>query len=304
MEKKLILLFIPLFYYNTLLAQDTTIALKDSVPQPLVLEKKTQVDKNKTEYVSGTFKSTRLINGHSVETTPKGVMDLRISHRFGTLNNGAYQLFGLDNATMRLGFDFGLSDRLMVGVGRSTFEKTFDAFFKLKILRQSTGSVNMPFTLDFVPTVALKTLKWDDTSQKNYFSSRLFYANQLIIGRKFSNSLSLQLMPTYIHRNLAARISDPHDILAVGIGGSQRITKHTSFNIEYYYLLPGNKLPGSTNALSVGFDIQTGGHVFQLHITNSTGMTERQFISENTGTWGHGDILFGFNISRVFRIHK
>src|SRR6476661_6583038 len=168
MEKKLILLFIPLFYYNTLLAQDTTLALKDSLPQPLVLEKKTQVDKNKTEFVSGTFKSTRLINGHSVETTPKGIMDLRISHRFGTLNNGAYQLFGLDNATMRLGFDFGLSDRLMVGVGRSTFEKTFDAFFKLKILRQSTGSINMPFTLDFVPTVALKTLKWDDTSQKNY----------------------------------------------------------------------------------------------------------------------------------------
>ena len=130
-------------------------------------------------------------------------MELRISHRFGTLNNGAYQLFGLDNATMRLGFDFGLSNTIMAGIGRSTFEKTFDAFFKIKILRQTSGNNNMPFTLDFVPTIALKTLKWDDTTQKNYFSSRLFYTNQLIIARKFNNSLSLQLMPTYIHRNLA-----------------------------------------------------------------------------------------------------
>jgi hypothetical protein len=205
---------------------------------------------------------------------------------------------------MRIGFDFGLSNTLMVGVGRSTYEKTFDAFFKIKILRQSTGRVNMPVTLDFLSTVALKTLKWDDTTQKNYFSSRLFYTNQLIIARKFGNSTSLQLMPTYVHRNLAARISDPHDILAMGIGGSQTITKHTSFNIEYYYLIPGNKLPGTTNALSVGFDIQVGGHVFQLHLTNSIGMTERQFISENTGTWGHGDILFGFNILRVFTMSK
>jgi hypothetical protein len=91
-------------------------------------------EKNQTEYVTAAFKSTRLINGHTVENTGRGIMDLRISHRFGTLNKGAYELFGLDNATMRFGFDFGLTDNIMTGIGRSTFEKTFDAFLKLKIL--------------------------------------------------------------------------------------------------------------------------------------------------------------------------
>ncbi len=256
----------------------------------------------KTEYVTATFKTTRLINGHSVENTLKHILDFRIDHRFGTLNRGAYELFGLDNATMRLGFDYGLTDNLMIGIGRSTFEKTFDAFFKWKILRQSKGKHKMPVTLNYVPTIALKTLRWSDPNQKNYFSSRLFFTHQLIIGRKFSEGFSLQIMPTYVHRNFAAKVADPNDILAIGIGGRQKLTRRTSFNVEYYYQIPGYKLPGSTNCLSMGFDIGTGGHVFQLHLTNSRGMTERQFIAENTGSWGDGDILFGFNISRVFPI--
>ena len=119
-----------------------------------------------------------------------------------------------------------------------------------------------------------------------------------------SEQLSLQLMPTFIHRNIAAKVSDPNDIFAIGVGGRQKLSKRISFNVEYYYQIPGYKLPGTTNALSVGFDIETGGHVFQLHFTNSQGMTERQFISETTGSWGDGDILFGFNISRVFTIGK
>lgn len=261
-------------------------------------------DQKKTEYTTATFKTTRLINGHSTENVGKHVLDVRISHRFGTLNSGAYNLFGLDNATMKMDFDYGITNRLMVGVGRNSFQKTYDAFFKYKILRQSTGHKKMPITLSYVPTIALKTLKWDNPNQKNYFSSRLFYTHQLIIGRKFSESTSLQIMPTFIHRNIANLVSDPNDIWAIGIGGRQKLTKRISFNAEYYYQIPGYKLPNSTNCLSFGFDIETGGHVFQLHFTNSTGMSERNFISETTGKWEKGDVLFGFNISRVFNIGK
>jgi hypothetical protein len=210
----------------------------------------------------------------------------------------------LDNATMRMGGDYGITDYLMVGIGRSTYQKTYDAFFKLKILRQSKGKKNMPVTLSYVPTIALKTLKFDDPNKKNYFSSRLFYTHQLIVGRKFSESTSLQLMPTYIHRNLVQLTADPNDLLAIGIGGRQKLSKRVSLNVEYYYQLPGYKLTNSTNSLSLGFDIETGGHVFQLHFTNSQGMSERTFISETTGDWGKGDIYFGFNISRVFTIGK
>lgn len=269
------------------------------------LERETaQKEREQTRYVTATFKTTRLIGGHSSENVAKGVMDVKISHRFGTINRGGYELFGLDNATMRMGLDYGITPYLMVGIGRSTFQKTYDAFFKLKLLRQSTGKRNMPISLSYVPTIALKTLKFEDPERKNYFSSRLFYTHQLIIARKFSDNLSLQLMPTLVHRNLVTLEREPNTLVAIGIGGRQKLTKRVSINAEYYYQIPGLKLEGTTNSLSVGFDIETGGHVFQLHFTNSQGMNERTFISETTGKWEKGDILFGFNISRVFTIGK
>lgn len=267
------------------------------------LEKET-ASKNETNYTTATFKTTRLIDGHTVENVGKGVLDVKISHRFGTLSNGAYELFGLDNATMRMGLDYGITKNLMVGIGRSTFQKTFDAFLKIKLLRQSTGKSKMPVTVSYVPTIALRTLKWDDPNRKNYYSSRLSYTHQLIIARKFSEGTSLQLMPTYIHRNLATLASDPNDLFAIGIGGRQKLTKRISLNAEYYYQIPKYRIDGTTDALSVGFDIETGGHVFQLHFTNSRAMTEKNFITETTGKWEKGDILFGFNISRVFTIGK
>lgn len=279
-------------------AQDTTDILAE-------LEKQVVGDvKSKTNYVTATFKTTRLINGHTVENPGKGVLDVKISHRFGKVNNGSYELFGLDNATMRMGFDYGITNSLMIGIGRSTFQKTFDAFFKIKLLRQSTGHRKMPFTISYVPTVALKTLRFEDPDRKNYFSSRLFYTHQLIIGRKFSQGTSFQVMPTFLHRNLVTLASEPNSQLALGIGGRQKISKRISLNAEYYYQLTEYKLPGTTNSLSVGVDIETGGHVFQLHFTNSQGMSERTFISETTGEWSKGDIYFGFNISRVFTIRK
>jgi hypothetical protein len=256
------------------------------------------------QYATATFKTTRLINGHSVQNVGRGVLDVKISHRFGTLNRGAYELFGLDNATMRMGLDYGITNSIMIGIGRSTFEKTFDGFVKLQLLRQSTGAKNMPVTVSYVGTIAANGMRWADTSRKNFFSSRLSYTHQLLIARKFSEGTSLQLMPTFIHRNLALKSSDPNGLFAIGIGGRQKLSKRVSVNAEYYHLLPGSKLPGVANTLSLGFDIETGGHVFQLHFTNSRAMTEKNFISETTGTWGNGDIHFGFNISRVFNIGK
>ncbi|WP_462253644.1 DUF5777 family beta-barrel protein [Ferruginibacter sp.] len=286
--------FILFAFCCTAKAQDTT----DIMSQ---LESETE---NTTDYTTATFKTTRLINGHTVENVGKRVLDVKISHRFGKVNGGGYELFGLDNATMRMGFDYGITDYLMVGIGRSTYQKTYDAFFKLKILRQSKGKRNMPITLSYVPTIALKTIRFEDTSRTNYFSSRLFFTHQLIIGRKFSESTSLQLMPTYTHRNLVQLAAEPNDLIAIGIGGRQKLSKRVSLNFEYYYQLPDYKLSNTTNSLSLGFDIETGGHVFQLHFTNSQGMSERTFITETTGLWEKGDMFFGFNISRVFTIGK
>jgi hypothetical protein len=291
--------FIGLILINPLTAQHP----KDSTDLMAKLEQESAAE-NGTNYTTATFKTTRLVDGHTIETLGKGVLDLRFSHRFGTINDGAYDFFGLDNATTRIGIDYGISKSLMVGIGRSDFQKTFDAFLKIKLLRQSTGNRNMPVTVSYVPTIAVRTLRWDDPSRKNFFSSRLSYTHQLIIARKFSENTSLQLMPTFVHRNLAALVTDPNDIWAIGIGGRQKITKRVSFNVEYYHQIPPYKTEGTSNALSMGFDIETGGHVFQLHFTNSRAMTEKNFISETSGKWEKGDIFFGFNISRVFNIGK
>jgi opacity protein-like surface antigen len=268
-----------------------------------ILEEESEKNK-KPDYATATFKTTRIINGHSVENVAAGVLDLRISHRFGYISGGAYQLWGLDQATMRIGLDYGLTKRWMIGVGRSTYQKQFDGFSKFKILRQSSGTRNIPVTISAAGSVMYKSINFEDPTRINYLASNLFYSGQLLIGRKFSESLSLQVMPTMIHYNLVPGATDPNDVFAVGAGGRIKLSKRISLNAEYYYQLPGYKLPGTYNSLAVGVDIETGGHVFQLNFTNSTGMTERSFISETTGNFFKGDIHFGFTISRVFTIVK
>lgn len=255
-----------------------------------------------TEFTQATFKTTRLINGHTVEQTAEGVLDFKINHRFGTINRGAYELWGLDNATMLMAFDYGVTKNLMIGVGRATFEKTYTGYFKYRLMHQSSGAKNNPLSINWYSSMMLNSLRWANPERENYFSSRLYYAHQLIVGRKFNEAFSFQLMPTVVHHNLVERVEDPNDILALGTGGRIKLNKRVSINAEYYYQVPGFKLPNTTNTFSLGFDIETGGHVFQLHVTNSRGMTENTFISRNQGTWGNGDILFGFNISRVFTV--
>lgn len=260
-----------------------------------------------TEYVLASFKTTRVINALSLENTHAGVLDFKISHRFGFLSGGPYELFGLDQAYMRIGFDYGITPWLMVGVGRSNYEKTFDGLLKAKILRQSKGKRNMPISLQYATTIALKSQKFADPDRDNYFSSRLAYTHQLIIGRKFSDAVSFQIMPTLVHRNLTQSPDDKNDVLAIGAAGRVKLTKRIAINGEYYYVLPNQVLGMGTdyhNSLSLGFDIETGGHVFQLHFTNSTSMVDKGVITETVGDWLNGDIHFGFNVSRVFTIYN
>jgi len=253
--------------------------------------------------VTSSFKANRVVNLHSLESTAGGELDIKISHRFGFLSGGLYELFGLDQASIRIGGDYGISDRLTVGLGRSSYEKTYDGFLKYKFLRQTTGAKKMPLTVAGLTTMAIKTLKPSDPTRENYFSSNLYYTFQLILGRKFSESFSLQLSPTLVHRNLVATIEEENDVFAIGVAGRIKLSKRTSLNAEYIYVLPGQLAEQYRNSLSIGFDIETGGHVFQLHFTNSTSMIEKGFITETVGDWADGDIHFGFNISRTFSVN-
>jgi len=237
---------------------------------------------------------------------PAGQLDVRISHRFGTINSGAYNFFGLDQSNIHLSMEYGIFNWLMIGVGRGSYEKTFDGFAKFSILRQSTGLKEMPVSLSIVTSAALKSIKFTDQTRTNYFTSRMAYVAQILVARKISEGFSLQLTPSYVHRNLVATELDPNDIYAVGAGARLKLSKRISLNGEYYYIAnPKTYLSQQIyNPLSVGFDIETGGHVFQLFFTNSLGMIEKAFIGETTTSWAKGGIHFGFNISRVFTLKK
>ncbi|MGN6493290.1 MAG: DUF5777 family beta-barrel protein [Agriterribacter sp.] len=256
------------------------------------------------KYVTGTFKATRVINLHSVETPAQGVLLFMIMHRFGKINDGGYEFFGLDNATMRMGFDYGITNRLTVGIGRSTFEKTYDGYLKFKLLRQTEATGKMPVSVTALGALAYNTLKYAD---KDYLDAtyRTSYTLQLLIARKLTRNLSLQLAPTWLHYNLVPAVADKNDVFALGIGGRMKITRRASINLEYNYL-PDNQVNSFKvyNSFSAGFDIETGGHVFQVHVTNSQGMVEPLYMGRTTGSWGKGDIYFGFNISRSFNIAK
>jgi hypothetical protein len=235
-----------------------------------------------------------------------GQLDVRISHRFGRVNLGAYEFFGLDQSNMHFSLEYGITKWLMVGIGRGSYEKTFDGFAKYSILSQSSGARNMPVSVSALTSIAATSLKWADPTRTNYFSSRLSYVGQVMIARKFSPSFSLQLTPTIVHRNLVPTELDPNDIYAVGAGGRMKLTRRISLNAEYFYMINSKKYMSETiyDPFSVGFDIETGGHVFTLLFTNSLQMIEKGFVGETTGNWLKGDIHFGFNISRVFTLKQ
>jgi hypothetical protein len=266
------------------------------------LESMLDKDKPKKEFVKNAFKSPRVINGHSMEMIGKGVLDFRILHRFGTFKSGYRELFGLDQASMRMGFDYGLGKNFTIGIGRSTFQKEVDGFAKYRIIHQAKGEKAIPFSLIWTSGFALNTTKIENKELRK-MENRLAYYHQLIIGRKFTN-FTLQLSPTLVHRNLVPLESDKNDMIAIGIGGRMKLSNRMALILDTYPILYGATKNVTQMPLSLGVDIETGGHVFQLHITNTKGMNEKAFIAETNQTWGKGQIQFGFNLSRVFTIVK
>ncbi|MCF3110330.1 DUF5777 family beta-barrel protein [Niabella sp. CC-SYL272] len=256
-------------------------------------------------YVTGAFKSSRVINGHSIEFIGKHVLDVRILHRFGRVNDGIGEFFGLDQAAMRMGFDYGLGKDLTIGVGRSTAEKELDGFIKYRPIQQATGGKGAsPVSVVLAAGAALTTQKFAADAPFTDTKHRMAYYSEVIIGRKFTEAFSFQVSPTYVHRNLVAERTDDNDTYAVGFGGRLKLSKRVAFVADYHYVISGLNKDIYKNPLSLGFDIETGGHVFQLHFSNATGMNEKAFITNTTDSWGSGEIRFGFNLSRVFTIGK
>jgi len=261
-----------------------------------ILELEAPVTEN---IVSATFKGTRIVNGHSIENRKNKELEFIISHRFGRVNTGFEELFGLDQANIRFALEYGLTDDLTAGLGRSSFEKTYDGYLKYSLLKQKTGANAFPFAVSLFGSIAAKSQKAIAGNERT-FAESLFYVGQVLIAKKVNSSLSIQVTPTYVHRNLATIAADPHDIFALGFGTRVKLSKRVSLNAEYYQQFQNLTSINARNSLAFGVDIETGGHVFQIILSNAITMVEKSFITETTGNFFGGDIHLGFNLSRTF----
>ena len=290
--KKILFGFFLIFVNLPMWAQDDLLAM---------LEKESAKEK---VFTQATFKGTRLINGQTVETIAKKHLNFWISHRFGALNSGFIDNFlGLDEARIRLGLEYALTDQWLIGAGRSTIEKTYDVYSKYKVLRQSN---KMPITLTAYGSISTNTMpsgyslpsgnimRYENDLQRQSF------VGQVLIARKMNEKVSLQLMPTIVHNNKSESPDIANDLMSMGFGGRFKITNRLSISTEYYKNLGQSVSNPYQDSFSMGFDIETGGHVFQLHISNSRGMIEKHFIGQTLGKWSNGDIFYGFNIARTF----
>tara|TARA_B100002052_G_scaffold67700_1_gene61060 strand:- start:129 stop:968 length:840 start_codon:yes stop_codon:yes gene_type:complete len=251
-------------------------------------------DNPKTIPVMATFKATRIVNAQSIEMPKPRILEFVILHRFGSMANGAYDLFGMDEAVIRFDLEYGFSDRLSIGIGRSSLNKTYDIFSKLKIVDQRTGHRSFPISLVLFTKMEIETIMKDMDMQDRYT-----YDVQFLLAKKLNGSLSLQLMPTFIHRNLVETHNDHHDLISLGIGGRIKMTRRTSINFDTFFPI-GKRGETYKQGWGIGYDIETGGHVFQLMVTNARGSFESEYIENASGAFEDLNLYLGFNISRAF----
>jgi len=252
------------------------------------------------EIVSNTLHGNRIGTGQSVKLTEKGMLNMIISHRFGRLDGGAYELFGLDQATMRLGFDYGVTNRLAVGIGRNNFQKIYDFQIKYSAFIQNLNK--SPVSITGYGSINYITLRNYFPENHNSLIDHTGITLSLMTSRKFGELLSLQINPVW-HRNFyAPQLGKTADIFALGYGLSIRISKMIHLNSEYYYLI-SSPYSDIVSPLTFGLDIDTGGHIFQLLFSNSRGMTEKVYLTDTRNRWKDGEVFFGFNLIRFFYIN-
>lgn len=252
----------------------------------------TQVEES---YSTATFKALQLVTLQTTKMAAKKEFYFVVSHRFGTVKDGFDSFFGLDNATTKLGGIYGVTDWLSVSLSRHTLNKMYETGLKYRMVRQDA---NFPVDIVGYSVADINTFLEKDQYPGLEFKHRMTYVQQILISRKVNEKLSLELVPSFVHKNLYNPTIERDNQFSFGGGGRYKITKRLSVNLEYMHNFDKPEL--YKNPLSVGFDVETGGHVFQLIFTNSQSMSESGYLTNASGDWGKGDFFFGFNLYRVF----
>ena len=263
-------------------------------------------DVEEVQLTYATFKGTQLINSATNETPGEGVLQYVIAHRFGSFNDDyLYHFFGLDNAQIRMQLDYGMTDKLNVGIGRSSFLKVADGFIKYKLLQQQTGAKNVPVSLTLNSSINYRNARYTD-GVEHYTSDRISYLHQAIIARKWNRKLSTLVSPSVVHFNLVPTAQDPNTTAHLTLGGRYKITNRMALTGEGTLMSNREFSSGEryTTPFALGVDIETGGHVFQLHISNTRAMNGPFWMARNPYSASNGGLFLGFNISRVFTIKE
>lgn len=266
-----------------------------------------------SQEVIETFNGTRILNGHSIETLKQRVLQFRIEHRFGDVagdDGGVQQFFGFDQAAdIRFALEYGITDDLMVGIGRSKgtgepYRSLVDGFVKYKLLRQQKNKMPISMTVLGTSTITYMKANPDLTQVSSFpkFAHRLAYSTQLNIARKFGERFSVAIMPTYVHRNLVD-VDDINGIFSLGGAASYKFTKTFGLIAEYYHNFHNNDIRTENfNSLAGGIEYVTNGHNFKIVCTNSRGFNETQFIPYTFSNWNRGEFRLGFSITRNFKL--
>ena len=258
------------------------------------LESGVRVDRN----VSSAFKTLKIVNLESTKLAAKKDLYFVIAHRFGSVSGGAKEFFGFDQSTIRISLWYGLTKWLTIGGSRSSFQKVYDVTAKYKFIQQKIEG--FPVTIVGFNAVSVNTELSRSYIPLLTYGNRLTYVSQILISKKFGRTLSLQIAPTFLHENYVANDLQENSQYGIGGGGRYKISNRVSINADYVYHLNRASNKVFRNPLSLGIDIETGGHVFQVHFTNAQPMYDAGFISAAAGDWTKGDFFFGFNLVRVF----
>ncbi|MNK73264.1 hypothetical protein D3C87_927580 [compost metagenome] len=248
------------------------------------------------EKVTSAFKALKIVNLESTKLAAKGDLYFVVAHRFGSIKDGFEGFYGLDNANTQIKFIYGLTNGLNVSAARSEF--AYDFAIKYMLFPQIKDG--FPVTIAGFNSLSINNTLKESLYRKLEFKDRLTYVAQLLISRKFSEKLSLEIVPSFFHQNFVEDVDQSNSQYAIGFGGRYKFAKRWSLNMDYAAHL--NRAPNSLykNPLSIGFDLETGGHVFQMHFTSSQAIDEAGYLGRTTGDWTKGDIFFGFNLARVF----
>ena len=260
----------------------------------------------KREVVYATFKGTQLINASTNETPGEGVLQFMMAHRFGSFNDDyLYNFFGLDNAQVRMQLDYGVTDRLNIGIGRSSFLKVADGFIKYQLLQQQQGTRTVPVSIALHSSTNYRNARYTDGIDHT-MSDRFSYVHQAIIARKWNRKLSTLVSPSVVHFNLVPAAQDPNTTAHISLGARYKISNRMALTGESTLLSNREFSSGEryTTPFALGVDIETGGHVFQLHISNTRAMNGPYWMARNPYIASNGGLFLGFNISRVFTVKE